>query len=102
MNVALSLAQNARRALPDLPNTADTLAWAYISIGVYASAIDLLQEAIKTSPGNPTYHYHLGLAYQRNNDRIHAKEQFRRALELNLPRSQADEIRKALAENAGT
>ena len=80
-DVALSLAQTARRGLPDLANTADTLAWAYINKGAFGFAVDLLQEATNASPANPTYHYHLGLAYQKSNDTAHAKAQFERALQ---------------------
>lgn len=98
---ALSLAQTARRGLPDKPSTADTLAWAYIHKGAYALAIDLLENAIKTEPANATYHYHLGLAYQKNHDDTQAKAHFVRALQLNPPQAQADEIRKALSGNAG-
>jgi len=100
-DVALTLAQTARRGLPDIPNTADTLAWAYYNKGVYESAIDLLQEAVKASPNNATYRYHLGMSYQKNNDFPHAKEQFERALQLNPPASLADEIHKALAQGNG-
>ena len=67
-DVALSLAQTARQAMPDNANTADTLAWAYVDKGVFGLAIDLLQEATNASPANPTYHYHLGVAYQKSHD----------------------------------
>jgi tetratricopeptide (TPR) repeat protein len=101
-DVALSMAQIARRGLPNLPSTADTLAWAYYHKALYNSAIDLLQEAVKASPGSATYHYHLGLAYQKKNDDGRAKEQFERALQLNPPPSEAEEIRKALASPSAT
>jgi len=97
---ALSMAQTARRGLPDLPSTADTLAWAYYNKGVYASAIDLLQQTVKASPSNATYHYHLGLAYQKTNDHLRAKAQLEQALQSNPPATQAEEIRKALANTA--
>jgi len=101
VDVALSMAQAARRALPELPNTADTLAWAYVSKGAYGSAIDLLQEAVRVNPNNATYRYHLGVAFQRNKEQPQAKEQLEKALQLNPPQEQAVEIRKALAENSG-
>jgi len=53
INVALSLAQAARCGMPDLPNMADTLGWAYYNQGVYNAANDLLQEAVKGNPGVP-------------------------------------------------
>lgn len=98
VDAALSYAQVARRGLPDLPNTADTLAWAYYHKGAYASAIDLLQEAVKKSPQNATYHYHLGMAYWKNNDRARAKQSLTRALELNPTINKADEIRQTLGQ----
>jgi Flp pilus assembly protein TadD len=86
--------------MPNMPNAADTLACAYISKGAFGLAVDLLQEATNASPANPTYHYHLGLAYQKSHDGARAKAQFQRALQLNPPQPQQDQIRKALTESA--
>ena len=82
-DVALSLAQVARRGMQDSPNSADTLAWAYYHKGAYGMAVDLLQDATKKSPDNATYQYHLGLAYLRQNQRAQAKEHLQKALQLN-------------------
>jgi len=101
VDVAVSYAQGARTALPDQPFTADTLAWAYYQKGAYALAIGLLEEALKKTPQNPTYHYHLGLAYQKLNDKARAKAHLSRALELNPNYAKASDIRKALAELGG-
>jgi tetratricopeptide (TPR) repeat protein len=98
VNVALSLAQTARKGLPDLPNTADTLGWAYYKQGVYNAAIDLLQEAVKENPQDPTYHYHLGMAFQKANNFAMAKKQLEYTLQISPKYSQADEIKKVLAQ----
>jgi len=100
-SLAMSLAQTARRGLPNLANTADTLGWVYYYHGLFPSAVSMLQMAVKQSPENPVYHYHLGLAYQKTNDSARATEQLERALELHPTPEQASEIRKALGENAG-
>ena len=100
-DVALSYAQVARRGMPDTPNSADTLAWAYYQKGAYELAIDLLEEAVKKVPQNPTYHYHLGLAYLKTNKQAQAKEHLERALQINPKYPHADEIRKAVSELAG-
>ena len=100
-DVALSLAQTGRRGLPNLPNTADTLAWAYYSKGIYNSAIDLLLEAVKQSPNDATFRYHLGLAYAKVNDLVHAREELQQALKLDTDGSESSNIKKALAEYAG-
>ena len=98
VNVALSLAQTARRTVPDSPNTADTLAWAYIQEGVYESAIELLQEALTQTPNSPTYRYHLGVAYQRNKNPAAAATQFQQVLKLDPGYVKGEEIRKYLAD----
>ena len=71
VDLALQLAQTARRSMPESSNVADTLGWAFYQKGVYESAIGMFQEAIKLAAknkekDNPTYHYHLGLAYARD------------------------------------
>jgi len=98
INVALSLAQTARRGLPDLPATADTLGWAYYKQGVYNSAVDLLQDAAKSEPKDATYHYHLGMAYEKMNNSEMANQQFQQTLQLDPHYPQADEIHKLLAQ----
>jgi tetratricopeptide (TPR) repeat protein len=98
VNVALSLAQTARRGLPDLPNSADTLGWAYFNENAFGSAIDLLQQAIKGDPKNATFHYHLGMTYEKANNHAMAKQQFEDTLQINPNFAQAGEIRRMLSE----
>jgi tetratricopeptide (TPR) repeat protein len=101
LDVALSLAQVARRGLPKMSNSADTLGWAYYKKGAYSLAIGLLQEALKDSPQNALYHYHLGMAYHKNNEPAKARQHLRRALELQANFENADDARRALAELGG-
>lgn len=78
VDVALSLAQTARRAMPNSPSAADTLAWAYYYKGTYGFARDLLEDAVKTDANSATKQYHLGMVYSklmdRNNAAIHLKK----------------------------
>ena len=96
-NVALSMAQTARRGMPTIPQTADTLGWAYYYTGVYSSAISLLQEAIKDNPQDINYHYHLAMVYQKTGNPDGAKQEFDRALALHPSAPQLEEIRKAMS-----
>src|SRR5262249_3929951 len=100
-SVALSFAEVAHRKMPDSPNVADTLAWAYYHMAAYGLAIDLLEEAVKKLPQNATFHYHLGLAYQKTNERSRAKVHLERALQIDPKNGHGAEIRKALAELSG-
>ncbi|MGH9700883.1 MAG: tetratricopeptide repeat protein, partial [Candidatus Acidiferrales bacterium] len=99
-NVALTLAQTARRGLPDSPYTADTLAWAYYSQGIYGSAVDLLQEALKDNPENATYHYHLGMVYEKSGQPALAKQQLEYTLKINPNYTEAGKIKEVLAGSA--
>jgi tetratricopeptide (TPR) repeat protein len=100
-DVALSFAQVAHRKMPDSPNVADTLAWVYYHKAAYRLAIGLLEEAVKKLPQNATFHYHLGLAYQKANERSRAKVHLERALQIDPKYGYGAEIRKALAELSG-
>jgi tetratricopeptide (TPR) repeat protein len=99
VDVALSMAQAARRGMPQSPNAADTLGWAYYQKGAYGSAVDLFKEAIKLSKENnePTYYYHLALAYQKEDQRGLARQQLERALKINPTFNNADDARRILA-----
>ncbi len=100
LDVALSLAQSARRGLPNSPDVADTLAWIHYQKGAYQSAIGLLQEALSLqdkvrAPDNPNIHYHLGMAYAKSGQTALARQQLERALKLN---PNAVEAKKQLAQ----
>ncbi len=64
-------------------------------------ARELLEEAVKRAPADPAFHYHLGLAYQKANDPVRAKQHLERALAINPNGPLAGEIRKALSEVSG-
>ena len=103
VDVALSMAQTARRGMPDSANAADTLGWAYYQKGVYQSAIDSFQEALRLNEKNhgaedATVHYHLGLAYQKANQSALARQQLERVLKINPNYPNAADVRKALSE----
>jgi len=103
LDLALSLAQTARRGLPDSPDTADTLGWVYYQKGDYKPAIGMFQEALRigqknNAPDNPTIHYHLALAYERTNQSALAREHFQRVLKINPNYRDAAEIKKHLSQ----
>ena len=103
VDVALSLAQTARRGMPDSPDAADTLGWVYYQRGAYRSAVSLFREALKLqekskAPDNPDIHYHLGLAYEKTEQPALAREQLERVLKINPHYRAAAEIKKQLAD----
>lgn len=103
VDIAMGLAQTARRGMPDWANAADTLGWVYYEKGAYQSAVDLFQEALKLNekakgPDDPNVHYHLGLAYEKISKPALAREQLQRVLKLSPNYSDADGVKKALAQ----
>src|SRR6266403_2066885 len=101
VDVALAMAQTARRQLPDNPSSADTLGWAFYHKGVYNSAINLFKEAVKKDPDNATYNYHLGLAYARNGQAAQARQQLDRVVRIKPDSSEVNDLRQALAQLKG-
>ena len=97
----MTLAQTARKELPKLPNAADTLGWAYYNNGAYSVAAPLLEEAIKATPDNQSYRYHLGLTYQKLNDPARAKSELEKAIALNPSSPLADQARRSLSQITG-
>jgi len=102
-DLALHLAQTARRGLPQLSNVADTLGWAFYQKGIYGSAIASFQDAIKLSaknkePDSALFHYHLGLAYAKSEQPALAKQHLERVLKIDPKYPDADDVRKELSQ----
>jgi len=100
-DVALGLAETARRSLPDSPGVADTLGWIYYQKGVYPLAINNLQEALKLQtkknlPDSPDIHYHLGMAYEKTAQPALARQQFEQVLKTYPNYRDAEGIKKEL------
>ena len=98
VDVAFAMAQTARRQLPDNPNTADTLGWAFYHKQVYTSAIGLFQEAVHKEPDNALFNYHLGLAYAKSGQASLARQQLDRVVRIKPNSTEAEDLKRALAE----
>lgn len=97
VDMAMSLAESARRAMPKSPNTADTLAWAYYHKGLYSSARDLLEEVAKTDPNDASIQYHLGLTYSKMGDKSSAIDHLKKAASLAPGTQTGNDATKALS-----
>ncbi|HEX8817736.1 MAG TPA: tetratricopeptide repeat protein [Terriglobales bacterium] len=102
LEIALSLAQTARRGMPDSPSAADTLGWVYYQKSDYGTAIHMFQDALKLTtkigaPDDPGIHYHLGMAYAKTNQPTLARQQLQLVLKINPNFREADEVKKQLA-----
>jgi tetratricopeptide (TPR) repeat protein len=95
-DVALTLAQTARRSMPNSPSTADTLAWAYYTKGAFGFARDLLEEATKEQANDPTMEYHLGMVYSRLANRSAAITHLKKAISIAPTSPTAKDAQEAL------
>jgi tetratricopeptide (TPR) repeat protein len=93
---ALNLAQTAKAALPDDPDVNDTLGWVYYKRDLASLAIPPLEQSVASSPSNPLYRYHLGLAYLKAGNKTKARAALEQALKLQPNFEGAADARKAL------
>jgi len=95
---ALDLAKKAKEQLPDDPNVSDTLGLALIRIGLYASAVAELSEAVQKLPDNSTVLYHLALAHWKNGEKDKAIEVLKKALKTDRKFQERKQAEKLLEE----
>ena len=60
-------------------------------------AIPPFRVSVEKDPKNPTYHYHLGLAYSKSGDDTRARVALQTAVTLKPDFADADEARRLLA-----
>jgi tetratricopeptide (TPR) repeat protein len=97
LDEALRLATDAKRTLRQRPEAEDTLGWIYLRKNLTGHAIPAFRRAIELAPDNPTYHYHLGLAYLRAGNDKDGRAALQRALALKTDFNGADDARARLA-----
>jgi Flp pilus assembly protein TadD len=97
IDLALSHAQMAREQQPNDSSIADTLGWIYYKKNANLLAVSLLKEAVEKVPNEPVFHFHYGIAQQKNGDQAGAKKSLQTALKLSQIFSGSEEARKILA-----
>jgi tetratricopeptide (TPR) repeat protein len=97
---ALTLAQDAQRQLPNVPEVADTLGYVYLRKGLHEAAIDRFRYALELAPSaakvSPSILYHLGLAYAASGKSQEAADAFEKALASGTSFPEADAARQEL------
>jgi tetratricopeptide (TPR) repeat protein len=96
LDVALELAKTAQRRLPDSAEVNDTLGYIYYRKDIPSLAISTLKAVVEKDPRNAMYQYHLGLAYSKAGDTVHAKDHLTKALSLKPEFDGAAEARAIL------
>ena len=97
LDMALSLAQQAKAKFPNDPNISDTLAWIQFRKGLYLLALPQFRELTETHPQNPVYQYHLGMTLAKLGKQDDARRTLSRALSSQLSGNAVAEANAALA-----
>jgi predicted Zn-dependent protease len=96
LDVALELAKAAAVQLSSSPQVHDTLGWVYYKKNLAGLAIGPLETAVKQAPEEPSFRYHLGLAYSRVGDNARARDAFDQVLRLKPDFQEAKDARRLL------
>ena len=100
LDVALNLAQTAKRAAPDNPDFIDTLGVVLLKKGLAAAAIAEFQAAVNKSPKNATIQLHLAQAFVAAGKADEARAAAQKALTIDPAFPEASEAR-AIVERRG-
>ena len=97
LDVALKLAQTAKQHIPKEAAISDTLGWIYYKKDLPSFAVSMFEDSVKQEPDNPTFQYHLGLAYLKTGDMDKARTALQKAVKTGGTSSDGRDARKALA-----
>ena len=97
LDQALTMAQQAKRIYPEMPEISDTLAWIYLKKNLPDQALPILQELVAKSPDRAVFRYHLGLAKAQKGDKAQAKLEAQKALALNPASDEKKQIQDFLS-----
>ena len=74
------------------------MGWIYLKKQLNDPALNIFRELTAKKPNNPTYHYHMGLAFFQKGDRPNAKKSLQTALSLTPDQSSEAKIRELLSK----
>ena len=98
LNEALTLANHAKRMLPNSNQVNDTLGWIYIKKHMGDAAADVFSALVAKAPENPTYRFHYCMALSEKGDKAGAQKQCAAALADNPGKNEADQVRQLLTQ----
>ena len=101
LDMALQLAQTAKSQLPNRHEVDDTLGYIYYKKGLSSMAIEALSASTTRQPDNPSYNYHLALAYHQSGNNAEAKKYLEKVVNTKAKFDRIEDARKLLAQIQG-
>jgi tetratricopeptide (TPR) repeat protein len=98
LNVALTLAQQAKEKMVDSLEVTNTLGWIYYKRQLYTMAIKYLEDCAKKDQKNATFQYELGMTQWKLGHNAEARTSLVKALDLDAHFPEATSAASALAE----
>jgi Tfp pilus assembly protein PilF len=95
---ALPLAEKAHGLVKGNPNIADTLGWIYHLAGQDEKAVKVLEEAVRSAPGNADIHLHFAIVSAATGNKLAAEIALKRALEIDPKLEQNEEVKQLRAK----
>jgi tetratricopeptide (TPR) repeat protein len=100
LNVALTLAQQAKEKMVDSLEVTNTLGWIYYKRQLYDMALKYLEDCAKKDQKNPTFQYELGMTQWKLGHAAEARASLVKALDLDAHFPDAATAATTLAEIA--
>ena len=101
LDQALTLAQRARQASPDVLSYADTVACIYLKKNLVENALEILEELVRKSPNDATFRAHLGEALLKKGETARAMKELQSALSAKPTAEEAARIKELLSKRGG-
>ena len=98
LDQAMTLAERAKKHVPNDPNISDTLGYVYMKKNLNAEAVRIFRQVVETSPKNATFHYHLALALLKQGDKQGAKQEAEKALQISSQPDEQNKIRSLVGQ----
>jgi tetratricopeptide (TPR) repeat protein len=97
IDVALTLAQQAKEKSSDNAQITDTIGWVYYRKGVYKTAEEYLRQCVDRDRNNATFQYQFGMVEWKLGNRDEARRRLQNALALDPGFADAQAAKIALA-----
>lgn len=92
LDQAMTLAERAKKRVPNNPDISDTLGYVYYQKNLNSEALRIFRQVVQDNPQNPTFHFHLAMALLKEGDRQGARDEAQKAMKNAAP-DQQDKIR---------